>query len=82
MKDFFFDNKTPYSNLYEWEYHFLDKDYIHWVDIYKKNIQNISKQIKLSINKFLMIDSFWSFKTMGLTKKLNHIKFYLGYQKI
>ena len=53
IKDFFFDEETPYSNLYEWENHFLDADYIQWVDIYKNNLTKISNLIDLNTNRII-----------------------------
>ncbi len=53
ISDFFFDEKTPYSNLYEWEPHFLDRDHLSWAKVYKKNLEDISSAIGLKMSKII-----------------------------
>lgn len=53
IKDFFFDENTPYANLYEWEQHFADRDYRRWIGIYKRNLELISTEINLDISKII-----------------------------
>lgn len=53
ISDFMYDDQTPYSVLYEWEEHFLDKGYLNWVDIHKENIDKIKDKIKLKTSKYI-----------------------------
>lgn len=53
VNDFFFDEKTPYANLYEWEAHFADRDYRRWIDIYKKNLETVSSEIDLELSRII-----------------------------
>jgi len=52
-RDFFYNSETPYTNLSQWEPHFLNIDHLHWVDIYKTNIKKINEVLDHKIDKYI-----------------------------
>jgi len=51
VRDFFFNEKTPYANLYEWEPHFLDYEYRRWVRTYKNNLKVITAELNMDMSR-------------------------------
>jgi len=53
VHDFFYNEETPYSNLYEWEPHFLDRQYRRWIATHKRNLDIIGGELDVEMSKMI-----------------------------
>jgi len=80
--DFFYNNETPYSSLYEWEPHYLDREHRKWVAVYKRNLALIGAELDVTMSKMITCCGctifssavLRSFKTDFLESKQYHYK--------
>ncbi|MBI9102586.1 MAG: hypothetical protein JEY99_09235 [Spirochaetales bacterium] len=84
LNDFLFDEETPYVNLFQWEDHFLDTDFIQWVGIYKNNINTINAHIGLETSKCMTCPGFTTLSVKVLESFENEFLIKKGwdYQKL
>lgn len=59
LSDFMYNDQVPYSILYQWEEHFLNREYIHLVkDYYIFNLDKIKKTLNIKNTRYLTCCGF------------------------